>query len=75
MSFLYVTPRKCFCLSSFALVDFPLSLRLHRPFSEELSRPEAHNTEMLKQEVEENVSRPLAHVHVVVYSVTASSLS
>ncbi|XP_060788647.1 integrin beta-4 isoform X2 [Neoarius graeffei] len=38
------------------IIDFPLSLRLHRPFSDELSRPEARNTEMLKQEVEERLN-------------------
>ncbi|XP_047656168.1 integrin beta-4 isoform X1 [Tachysurus fulvidraco] len=38
------------------IIDVPLSLRLHRAFSDELSRPEARNTEMLKQEVEENLN-------------------
>ncbi|XP_053092108.1 integrin beta-4 isoform X2 [Pangasianodon hypophthalmus] len=37
------------------IIDVPLSLRLHRQFSDELSRPEARNTELLKQEVEENL--------------------
>lgn len=51
---------------SFVLVDFPLSLRLQRPFSEELSRPEARNTEMLKQEVEDNVSHLLTVMLVLI---------
>ncbi|KAG7332830.1 hypothetical protein KOW79_004664 [Hemibagrus wyckioides] len=38
------------------IIDFPLSLRLPRAFSDELSRPEARNTEILKQEVEENLN-------------------
>ncbi|XP_053359668.1 integrin beta-4 isoform X1 [Clarias gariepinus] len=38
------------------IIDFPLSLRLHRPFSDELSRPESRNTEVLRQEVEENLN-------------------
>ncbi|KAK3566208.1 hypothetical protein QTP86_029190 [Hemibagrus guttatus] len=38
------------------IIDFPLSLRLPRAFSDELSRPEARNTETFKQEVEENLN-------------------
>ncbi|KAI5619018.1 integrin beta-4 precursor, partial [Silurus asotus] len=38
------------------IIDFPLSLRLLRQFSEELSHPEARNTETLKQQVEENLN-------------------
>lgn len=45
------------CCFRFFSVDFPLSLRLPRAFSDELSRPEARNTEILKQEVEDNVSQ------------------
>ncbi|XP_053536504.1 integrin beta-4 isoform X1 [Ictalurus punctatus] len=50
------------------IIDFPLSLRLHRPFSDELSRPEGRNTEILKQEVEENLNnafRQIPGVHRV----------
>ncbi|KAF7695735.1 hypothetical protein HF521_007458 [Silurus meridionalis] len=38
------------------IIDFPLTLRLLRQFSEELSHPEARNTETLKQQVEENLN-------------------
>uniref|UniRef100_A0A4W4GFV9 Integrin beta n=1 Tax=Electrophorus electricus TaxID=8005 RepID=A0A4W4GFV9_ELEEL len=37
------------------MIDFPLSLRLNRQFSDELSRPEARDTEALRQEVEDNL--------------------
>ncbi|XP_030631336.1 integrin beta-4 [Chanos chanos] len=38
------------------LIQFPLSLRLNRMFSDSLSRPEARDTELLRQEVEDNLN-------------------
>ncbi|XP_062855505.1 integrin beta-4 isoform X2 [Trichomycterus rosablanca] len=38
------------------MIDFPVSLRLQRQFSDDLSRPDARDTEMLKQEVEDNLN-------------------
>lgn len=61
-----------FCWFSFSLVDFPLSLRLHRPFSDELSRPEGRNTEILKQEVEENVSHLLTSTLMLLFILRSS---
>lgn len=44
-----------FSLSSF-IVQFPVSLRLNRLFSENLSRPESRDAEQLRKEVADNVS-------------------
>ncbi|XP_066499825.1 integrin beta-4 isoform X2 [Hoplias malabaricus] len=38
------------------LIDIPLSLRLGRQFSEDLSRLEARDTQVLRQEVEDNLN-------------------
>ena len=38
------------------VVQFPLSLRLNRLFSENLSRPESRDAEQLRKEVSDNVS-------------------
>ncbi|XP_076860531.1 integrin beta-4 isoform X2 [Brachyhypopomus gauderio] len=37
------------------IIGFPLSLRLNRQFSDELSRPELRDTGVLRQEVEDNL--------------------
>lgn len=39
-----------------SVVQFPISLRLNRLFSENLSRPESRDTEQLRKEVSDNVS-------------------
>uniref|UniRef100_A0A3B4E937 Integrin beta n=1 Tax=Pygocentrus nattereri TaxID=42514 RepID=A0A3B4E937_PYGNA len=38
------------------IIDFPLSLRLNRQFSDELSRPETRDAQGLRQEVEDNLN-------------------
>lgn len=44
-------------LNPFSLVvQFPVSLRLNRLFSENLSRPESRDAEQLRKEVADNVS-------------------
>ncbi|KAI4897175.1 hypothetical protein NFI96_015221 [Prochilodus magdalenae] len=37
------------------IIDFPVSLRLNRQFSDELSRLDARDTQVLRQEVEDNL--------------------
>lgn len=45
-----------FFILYFFAVQFPISLRLNRLFSENLSRPESKDAEQLRQEVADNVS-------------------
>lgn len=40
----------------FFIVQYPVSLRLNRQFSEALSNPDARDTDVLRREVEDNVS-------------------
>uniref|UniRef100_A0A672I7J9 Integrin beta n=1 Tax=Salarias fasciatus TaxID=181472 RepID=A0A672I7J9_SALFA len=50
----------CFLLSS--AVPFPLSLRLNRLFSENLSRPESRDAEQLRKEVADNLNEVYKHI-------------
>uniref|UniRef100_A0A8D0CMP9 Integrin beta n=1 Tax=Scleropages formosus TaxID=113540 RepID=A0A8D0CMP9_SCLFO len=54
---------------------FPVSLRLNRLFTDSLSRPDARDTELLRREVEDNVSGPNAgkrQNHTVVDTVLSA---
>lgn len=42
--------------STLSLVQYPVSLRLNRKFSENLSRPESKDAEQLRKDVVDNVS-------------------
>uniref|UniRef100_A0A8C7PMC3 Integrin beta n=1 Tax=Oncorhynchus mykiss TaxID=8022 RepID=A0A8C7PMC3_ONCMY len=43
-------------------IQFPLSLRLNRLFTESLSHPDARDTEMLRREVDDNLNEVYKHV-------------
>uniref|UniRef100_A0A8C9U447 Integrin, beta 4 n=1 Tax=Scleropages formosus TaxID=113540 RepID=A0A8C9U447_SCLFO len=56
-------------------IQFPVSLRLNRLFTDSLSRPDARDTELLRREVEDNVSGPNAgkrQNHTVVDTVLSA---
>lgn len=48
------------------LVQYPVSLRLNRKFSENLSRPESKDAEQLRKDVVENVSVSLLFVGICI---------
>uniref|UniRef100_A0AAR2KYR9 Integrin beta n=1 Tax=Pygocentrus nattereri TaxID=42514 RepID=A0AAR2KYR9_PYGNA len=59
------------------IIDFPLSLRLNRQFSDELSRPETRDAQGLRQEVEDNLNDvfkriPGAHFQLILTFCSSS---